>query len=186
MLDSDKFELFIPSELGYGDSGQGSDIGGGDVLVFTLHLIKINGATTPAEPRGPPPYATLGEGADALAYEAWTAAHPAPRVLAVLRQPIASSKLFLGFRATARASAKAADGTNFAISANSKFQKGKYTNDPIADALKLNAPAVFVQPTHDGKWTKCKTGRPTETTAENIASQIASCLAVATAGKAEL
>ena len=29
MVAGDKWELFIPSELGYGDGGQGSDIGGG-------------------------------------------------------------------------------------------------------------------------------------------------------------
>ena len=53
MVEGDKWELYIPSELAYGDSGQGGDIGAGDVLVFTLHLLKINGASTPAAPRGP-------------------------------------------------------------------------------------------------------------------------------------
>lgn len=43
MVAGDKWELFIPSNLGYGDSGQGPDIGGGDCLVFTLQLIKLNG-----------------------------------------------------------------------------------------------------------------------------------------------
>jgi FKBP-type peptidyl-prolyl cis-trans isomerase FklB len=43
MVAGDKWELFLPSELGYGDAGQGPDIGGGDVLVFTLHLLKLNG-----------------------------------------------------------------------------------------------------------------------------------------------
>ena len=50
MVAGDKWELYIPSSLGYGDSGQGDDIGGGDVLVFTLHLMKLNGPGTPAKP----------------------------------------------------------------------------------------------------------------------------------------
>ena len=33
MVAGDKWELYLPSELAYGDSGQGGDIGGGDVLV---------------------------------------------------------------------------------------------------------------------------------------------------------
>ena len=57
------------------------------MLVFTLHLIKINGASKPAEPRGPPPYASLGAGTDDVTYEAWSLQSDKPRVLAVLRQP---------------------------------------------------------------------------------------------------
>ena len=34
-----------------GDDGSPPDIGGGDVLVFTLELLKINGNRTPAMPR---------------------------------------------------------------------------------------------------------------------------------------
>merc|ERR1712190_669137 len=34
---------------GYGDSGSGAKIGGGDVLVFTMEIIKINGDTKPAD-----------------------------------------------------------------------------------------------------------------------------------------
>ncbi|VEU43616.1 unnamed protein product [Pseudo-nitzschia multistriata] len=36
-----KWELYIPSELGYGDRGAGASIPGGAVLVFTLELIDI-------------------------------------------------------------------------------------------------------------------------------------------------
>ena len=42
-------EMYIPSELGYGDRGAGADIGQGDVLVFTMEIVEINGPTTPAE-----------------------------------------------------------------------------------------------------------------------------------------
>mgnify|MGYP006115698171 CR=1 FL=1 len=52
MVAGDQWELYIPSELGYGEDGSAPDIGGGDVLVFTLHMLKINGATKPALRRG--------------------------------------------------------------------------------------------------------------------------------------
>ena len=52
-------QMFIPSELGYGDSGSGSDIGGGDVLVFTMEIVKLEGPGRPAEPKGPPPFTDL-------------------------------------------------------------------------------------------------------------------------------
>jgi FKBP-type peptidyl-prolyl cis-trans isomerase FklB len=48
MVEGDKWELYIPSELGYGDRGSGANIGGGDVLVFTIEIIKINGGKVPA------------------------------------------------------------------------------------------------------------------------------------------
>ena len=36
------------SELGYGDNGSPPKIGGGDVLVFTMEILKINGEKVPA------------------------------------------------------------------------------------------------------------------------------------------
>ena len=35
--------MYIPSELGYGDGGSPPKIKGGDVLIFTMEIIKING-----------------------------------------------------------------------------------------------------------------------------------------------
>jgi len=43
MKEGAKWELFIPSELGYGDHGAGSLIPGGSVLVFTLELLEVKG-----------------------------------------------------------------------------------------------------------------------------------------------
>merc|ERR1712232_262549 len=43
MVEGDKWEMYIPSELGYGDSGQGEKIKGGDVLIFRMELLKIKG-----------------------------------------------------------------------------------------------------------------------------------------------
>jgi hypothetical protein len=43
MVEGDKWEMYIPSELGYGDRGSPPKIGGGDVLVFQMEIIKIKG-----------------------------------------------------------------------------------------------------------------------------------------------
>jgi len=43
MVEGDKWEMYIPSELGYGDSGSPPKIGGGEVLVFQMEILKING-----------------------------------------------------------------------------------------------------------------------------------------------
>mmetsp|Transcript_55829 Transcript_55829/g.88480 ORF Transcript_55829/g.88480 Transcript_55829/m.88480 type:complete len:224 (-) Transcript_55829:140-811(-) len=48
MVEGDKWEMYIPSELGYGDHGSPPKIGGGDVLVFTMEIIKIKGDKKPA------------------------------------------------------------------------------------------------------------------------------------------
>jgi len=44
MREGDKWELYIPSELAYGDRGAGGMIPGGAPLVFTLDLIEVKGA----------------------------------------------------------------------------------------------------------------------------------------------
>ncbi|KAL3812116.1 hypothetical protein ACHAXA_009375 [Cyclostephanos tholiformis] len=43
MTEGAKWELYIPSELGYGDRGAGGSIPGGAVLIFTLELLKVKG-----------------------------------------------------------------------------------------------------------------------------------------------
>merc|ERR1711959_111207 len=48
MVEGDKWEMYIPSELGYGDGGSPPKIGGGDVLVFTMEIISIKGGKKPA------------------------------------------------------------------------------------------------------------------------------------------
>ena len=42
MREGDKWELYIPSELVYGYQNRGKYIKAGDVLIFTLELIKVN------------------------------------------------------------------------------------------------------------------------------------------------
>ena len=143
MREGDKWELYIPSELAYGDSGQGGDIGGGDVLVFTLHLIKINGESTPAEPKGPPPYATIETAAELDAWLVQAASDGKTPVLALLRQPLnKGSKLFGAFRKAARQDAA----STYALSAVSKYDAAakKFTTSEVEAALSLSSPSVQV------------------------------------------
>lgn len=39
MVAGDKWELYIPSDLGYGDRGSPPKIGGGDVLIFQMEIL---------------------------------------------------------------------------------------------------------------------------------------------------
>lgn len=48
MVVGDKWEMYIPSELGYGDRGSPPKIGGGDVLIFTMEILAIQGGTVKA------------------------------------------------------------------------------------------------------------------------------------------
>jgi FKBP-type peptidyl-prolyl cis-trans isomerase FklB len=43
MVQGDKWELYIPSELGYGDRGSPPKIPGGSVLIFTMEMVEITG-----------------------------------------------------------------------------------------------------------------------------------------------
>jgi len=48
MVVGDKWEMYIPSELAYGDRGSPPKIGGGDVLIFKMEILAIQGETVPA------------------------------------------------------------------------------------------------------------------------------------------
>ena len=48
MVEGDKWELYIPSELGYGDRGSPPKIKGGDTLIFRMELLEIKGGKVPA------------------------------------------------------------------------------------------------------------------------------------------
>jgi len=43
MGEGDKWELFLPSELGYGDRQRGQHITPGAVLVFELEILEVKG-----------------------------------------------------------------------------------------------------------------------------------------------
>jgi FKBP-type peptidyl-prolyl cis-trans isomerase FklB len=42
-----KWQLFIPSDLGYGDRGSGPTIGPGATLIFEVELLSIQGKDKP-------------------------------------------------------------------------------------------------------------------------------------------
>ena len=56
MHEGDVWELYIPSDLAYGEKGTGKDIGPNSTLVFKVELIEILGGGGPAggPPGGPP------------------------------------------------------------------------------------------------------------------------------------
>mmetsp|Transcript_47014 Transcript_47014/g.106480 ORF Transcript_47014/g.106480 Transcript_47014/m.106480 type:complete len:226 (-) Transcript_47014:104-781(-) len=48
MVEGDKWEMYIPSELAYGSRGSPPKIGPDETLVFRMEIIKINGKTKPS------------------------------------------------------------------------------------------------------------------------------------------
>lgn len=48
MVEGDKWEMYIPSELGYGDRGSPPKIGAGDALIFQMEILAIMGDSVPA------------------------------------------------------------------------------------------------------------------------------------------
>merc|ERR1711865_814845 len=49
MVEGDKWKMYIPSDLAYGDRGSGSKIPGGSALIFTMEIITIKGAKVPVK-----------------------------------------------------------------------------------------------------------------------------------------
>merc|ERR1719238_2144473 len=47
MVEGDKWEMYIPSDLAYGDGGRPPKIPAKAVLVFTMEIVKIKGDTVP-------------------------------------------------------------------------------------------------------------------------------------------
>jgi len=52
MVKGDKWELYVPSDLGYGDRGSPPKIQGGDALIFVLELIEIKFECNPVSLKG--------------------------------------------------------------------------------------------------------------------------------------
>lgn len=49
MVEGDQWELYLPSELGYGGRDSPKEIRGGEVLVFTMELLEIEGDVVPKD-----------------------------------------------------------------------------------------------------------------------------------------
>jgi len=47
MVEGDKWELYIPSNLAYGEGARGNVISAGSTLIFTIELLEIKGAKVP-------------------------------------------------------------------------------------------------------------------------------------------
>ena len=67
MAEGDKWELFLPSELAYGDCVRGEHITPGSVLIFELEILKVEGTVEagtakakPVPPPPPPPHVAIG------------------------------------------------------------------------------------------------------------------------------
>merc|ERR1712178_71974 len=48
MVEGEKWEMYIPPDLAYGERGAGGKIPGGSTLVFQMEIVKILGDTVPA------------------------------------------------------------------------------------------------------------------------------------------
>ena len=48
MVEGNKWEMYIPSNLAYGDRGSPPKIQGGQALIFTMEIIEITGGRKPA------------------------------------------------------------------------------------------------------------------------------------------
>eukprot|EP00928_Gymnodinium_smaydae_P092998 TRINITY_DN77009_c0_g1_i1.p1 TRINITY_DN77009_c0_g1~~TRINITY_DN77009_c0_g1_i1.p1 ORF type:complete len:282 (-),score=49.31 TRINITY_DN77009_c0_g1_i1:43-804(-) len=49
MVEGDRWEVYIPPELGYGNDGWGGQVKGDDVLIVRMELVEIQGGKEPAE-----------------------------------------------------------------------------------------------------------------------------------------
>jgi FKBP-type peptidyl-prolyl cis-trans isomerase FklB len=184
MVEGDQWELYLPSEMGYGDSGQGGDIGPGDVLVFTIEIIKINGASKEAQ-RGPPPYAMAATVAE---LKPLLAAGAPPLVLGLFRQPL-KGKLQDGFKGAARGLKKAGWAGSTCLSAESKYdgKTKKFVPSEVETQYKLSAPGVYVSSDGGKAWTTCKTSHSQNSVSvADVTEKIKQCAAAAVTGKAEL
>jgi len=183
MVEGDKWEMYIPSDLAYGDRGSPPSIPGGSALVFTMEIIKIKGGKVEAQ-RGPPPFHTVTSVAELAALDE---KHTAPLLLALLRKPLVG-KLFDGFKAAARSAAKDQINTVYALSAESSYdaKTKKYTVSAVESELKLSAPGVFHSADGGKTWTKCATPKKLmAATVDDVKAAVRACGANLP-GKAEL
>ena len=159
MVEGDKWELVIPSELAYGDESMGPHIKPGDILFFTLELVKVSGATTAATNRLRESPAAV-ELTSLAHYNEWAEDARPPMILGVFRKPVYGQKLLAGLR-NAQTYLAQAGGAACAFYAQSRFdgRTNQYTSSELEDALQLTAPNIYTSMGDIGsgtKWTLCE------------------------------
>lgn len=159
MVEGDKWELVIPSELAYGDESMGPHIKPGDILFFTLELVKVSGATTAATSRLKELPAAV-ELTSLAHYHEWAEDARPPMILGVFRKPVYGQKLLGGLR-NAQTYLAQAGGAACAFYAQSRFdgKTNQYTGSELEDALQLTAPNIYTSMGDIGsgtKWTLCE------------------------------
>jgi len=184
MVQGDKWEMYIPSELGYGEGGSGADIKGGDVLVFTMEILSIDGPTTPAD-RGPPPFTEVKSFDE---FASWNAA-TGPKIVGSFRKVSGEAPfggdLFAAFKGAAK-KLKASEGAAAALTHTTLDRPtGKWVNTKIVDEFAAasaedEAPAfksnqIYAFKAKTGKWKKCKTSPKTLKTADEVKQSILDC-----------
>lgn len=178
MVEGDKWDLAIPSNLAYGDDPAGEWIKPGDTLFFTLELIEIKGQSVPASRlRGEPDAIEL---TDLTHYEEWAEEARPPMILGVFRQPVYGQKLLSGMRGAQKYLSQAG-GASSAFYAQSRFDSktGQYTRSELEEALELEAPAIYTSMGDVGRgthWSPCNGVRLKNVqTSEDVTRAIIAC-----------
>ena len=146
MVEGARWDVWMPSELAYGDDGFGEHIVAGDMLHFDLELVKIDGPARPAAQRAADDHTEIATVKD---LRAWAEAGGGPPwVLGVFRQPLYKGKLFNGFvrMSAALRGGDAAAAAAVALHAQARFNAttGAYERSALEEATGVRAPAVYV------------------------------------------
>jgi FKBP-type peptidyl-prolyl cis-trans isomerase FklB len=142
VVEEDSWEVYVPSELGYGDEGNGEEVGPGDALVWKIDVRGVSGKTTPISEDRRPTVTDLSGGSEYNRLQAFE--RNLPILFAVLRKPVKSSKIFTAYSMAAGEMIKRGAGgrKDFMFSAQSEFMVdwdhedgGVWTLDTLVDRL---------------------------------------------------
>lgn len=159
MTVGEKWEVFAPAQLAYGDEGMEGVVGPGETLVYVLELASVEGETGPC----PGVEAEVEAAAKALSewheggmtrlrsradYDAWVDEEGGGEglVLALLRRPVAGVLLATFLAAAAEHAPRLA----FGYAAESA-----YLPSELEAELELAAPALYVSRDGAASWSRC-------------------------------
>ena len=153
MVEGARWDVWMPSELAYGDDGFGEHIVAGDMLHFDLELVKIDGPARPAAQRAADDHTEVATVKDLRAAEAGGGP---PWVLGVFRQPLYKGKLFNGFvrMSAALRGGDAAAAAAVALHAQARFNAttGAYERSALEEAT------ASARPPCTCRWRSATTG----------------------------